>query len=341
MGRWTESSQTALQGLGHHVQMFYYDEALHEYRAIRLLAMSAVWSQQRRGAIHTELHRRFLAVKHRSLAKLARDFSPQLVVVMKGETIPLSILEQLRFQLRVPIVAWWVDNPFRFPETVDTISFYDRFFIFDRAYMPQLKAVGVRRITFLPCACDPSIYHPMAVTSSDRRRYTCEVAFVAGFYHPREQLVEHMAGLDVAIWGPGWKFPEAQPAIQAVGKHALRGKKLDSTLAARLYNVAKVCINIHHPQSKYNGLNTRTFEVLASGGFALIDSFPGTHELLEPGKEVVCYGSFEEARELTEYYITQSETRAEIGNRGRLRVLAKHTYRHRMETLLDSVAEFL
>ena len=340
-GRWTESSHTALQALGHRVHNLYYDQSPKEFRAIRLMSMTAVWSQPRRGSIHSRLYKRWLSVKHRNLTRLARDFSPQLIIVLKGETIPLNVLKGLRCHLKVPIVTWWVDDPFRFPDIVETFSLYDRFFIFDRDYVPQLKAAGVRRVTFLPCACDPEIYHPVAISERDRRRYQCDIAFVAVFYPPREQLIERMAGLDVAIWGPGWKLKEALPAMRSVGDNALRGEMLDSRRAVRLYNVAKVCVNTHHAQSTFNGLNTRTFEVLACGAFQLVDHLPGLHDLLLPGEEVVRYESFDQARELAEYYLARPEARDEIGRRGRERVLREHTYKHRMETILASVADLL
>lgn len=341
VGRWAESNQAALQSLGHSVRTVYYDRSPIESRAVRLAAMSAVWSWRSRDAIRTWFLHRLSDLRHRFLVRIARNFSPNLVIVLKGDSIPMAALEELRVYTRIPIVSWWVDDPFRFPESVETYSFYDHFFIFDRAYIPQLKMAGVRRLTFLPCACDTDTYRPMVVSAIDRRRYACDIAFVAGFFSPREQIVEKLAGLDVAIWGPGWKLPEAQQAIRAVGRKALRGRRLDSRRAGRLYNTAKICINIHHPQSKFNGLNTRSFEVLACGAFQLVDHLPGMCELLLPGEEVVCYESSDHARELTDYYLARPEARAEIGLKGRERVLKEHTYKHRMESLLASVADLV
>ncbi len=341
LGKWTESSRAALQALGHHVYTVYYAQSPNEFRIMRAMAMTAVWSQAHRGAIHAALSKLWLSRRHRSLNNIARDFSPQLIIVLKGETIPLNVLGGLRCHLKVPIVTWWVDDPFRFPDIVETYSLYDRFFIFDRAYIPRLEDLGVRRLTFLPCACDIHDYRKMNLSGANRRRYACDVAFAGAFYSQRGRLVTSMAGLDVAVWGLGWQLPEAKPALQAVGRGALRGKKLEAQQAARLYNVAKICVNKHHGQSVYNGLNLRSFEVLACGGFQLVDRLPGMHELLAPGKEVVCYESYDHARELADCYLARPEARAEIGRRGRERVLREHTYRHRMETMLDSVKDIL
>ena len=341
LGRWAESSQAALESIGHQVVRTYYDVAPNEARAIRILALNAVWSTNLRAAIRDALGDRLLALKHRSIVKLARGCSPQLIIVLKGETIPLNVLERLSCELGVPIVTWWIDDPFGFPDAIETYSSYDHFFVFDGAYIPRLEDLGVRRLTFLPCACDIHDYRQMNLSGADRRRYSCEVAFVGWFYSQRGQLVTSMAGLDVAVWGPGWQLPEAKPALQAVGANSHRGHKMNSRDAARLYNVAKICVNNHHDQSVYNGLNMRSFEVPACGGFQLVDNLRGIHELFTPGEELVCYESYDQARELADYYLERPEERAEIGRRGRERVLREHTYRHRMETLLKSVKDLL
>ncbi len=341
LGRWAESSQAALESIGHQVVRTYYDVAPNEARAIRILALNAVWSTNLRAAIRDALGDRLLALKHRSIVKLARGCSPQLIIVLKGETIPLNVLERLSCELGVPIVTWWIDDPFGFPDAIETYSSYDHFFVFDGAYIPRLEDLGVRRLTFLPCACDIHDYRKMNLSGANRRRYACDVAFAGAFYSQRGRLVTSMAGLDVAVWGLGWQLPEAKPALQAVGRGALRGKKLEAQQAARLYNVAKICVNKHHGQSVYNGLNLRSFEVLACGGFQLVDRLPGMHELLAPGKEVICYESYDQARELADYYLARPEARVEIGRNGRVRVLKEHTYRHRMKKMLMAVNDLL
>lgn len=341
LGGWTESSQAALESLGHQVRKVYYDNAPNESRAIRLAAMSALWSSDTRAAIRNALGNLLLATKYNGICKLARNFSPHCIIVLKGETIPSKVLEELRSQINVPIVTWWVDDPFRFPDSVDISSLYDHFFVFDRYYVPQLERCGIKRVSYLPCACDPSIFHPMSLSLRVRRRYACDVAFVALFYPPRDQLVQQMMGLDLAIWGPGWNSPDGRIAIQDVGKNALRGRRLSSKRAAHLYNVAKVCINVHHSQSKLNGLNTRSLEIAACGGFQVVDHLPGIHELLIPGEEVVCYETYDQARELVEYYLPRSVARAEIGKRGRQRVLGEHTYTHRVTTMLSAINKLL
>jgi spore maturation protein CgeB len=59
--------------------------------------------------------------------------------------------------------------------------------------------------------------------------------------------------------------------------------------------------------------------------------------LLRRGSEVVTFADAGELRELVQYWLARPEERAAIAAAGRARVLAEHTYRHRMETLLEAV----
>ncbi|MDD2904635.1 MAG: glycosyltransferase, partial [Syntrophales bacterium] len=57
-------------------------------------------------------------------------------------------------------------------------------------------------------------------------------------------------------------------------------------------------------------------------------------EVLEPGKESVCYHRPEEIPDLVRFYLEHPEARRQIAARGRARVLREHTYRHRLEEML-------
>ena len=85
------------------------------------------------------------------------------------------------------------------------------------------------------------------------------------------------------------------------------------------------------------GINTRTFEILAAGGFELVDKVPGLAEHFEVGREIVAYASPAEFRELTEYYLSHPSERAAIVERGRSRVLRDHTYEKRLEVILKTL----
>jgi spore maturation protein CgeB len=85
------------------------------------------------------------------------------------------------------------------------------------------------------------------------------------------------------------------------------------------------------------GLNMRTFEVPAAGGFELVDDVPGLEEHFEIGKEMIVYTSPAHFRELTDYYLSHPGERAAVIERGRARVMRDHTYQQRLSVILKTL----
>lgn len=235
---------------------------------------------------------------------------------------------------RCPLLTWWLDDPFRKP-VKDLLPLYDIFFIFDRSYMARLRAEGAPNVQFLPCASDENIYRPQVLSRMEKKRYACDVALVAWYYPKRAEMARALCDLDLSIWGRGWTSGEARRLLLPAQRLIVRSSRfIPDTVAARIYSAAKICLNIHSDQTHEAGLNLRTFEVLATGAFQLMDAVPGMEELLEPQQEIAAYHSPEEAKDLAEYYLRHPDERARIAQRGRARVLKEHTYVHRMRSLL-------
>ena len=93
-------------------------------------------------------------------------------------------------------------------------------------------------------------------------------------------------------------------------------------------------INFNCTSKQMKGaVNQRVFDVPATRSFCLTDRREQLDALLEPGKEIACYDSPEEAKELIRRYLASPAERERISEAGYRRVLAEHSYDHRMRTL--------
>lgn len=274
-----------------------------------------------------------------ALIALARRIKPELTLILRGELIAVEALAELKRATAGPMVTWWVDDPDRYPGSQDRLQLYDHIFLFDRACARRLTEAGVGPVTFLPCACDDTVFHPRLLSRWQRARYGSQIALVAWFYPNRAPVVNALADFRLGIWGRGWRTPQARALLKRAVRRSVRGLGyVSDAQAAVIYNGTAIALNIHHAQSRDAALNTRTFEVLAAGAFQLMDAIPGMEELVRPGEEVVTYGSPEEARERATYFLRHPGQRAQIAARGQERVFAEHTYLHRMQTLLRVLA---
>ncbi len=81
----------------------------------------------------------------------------------------------------------------------------------------------------------------------------------------------------------------------------------------------------------------RTFDVLACGGFALVEHNAALAELFELGVELVTYRDFAELWEKLSYYLAHPDEARAIAERGRAAVLARHTFDARVDHMLRSL----
>jgi len=107
-----------------------------------------------------------------------------------------------------------------------------------------------------------------------------------------------------------------------------------------VYSASTINFNATSLQMK-TAVNQRVFDVPAAGGFLLTDFREQLGELFRLGQEVVYYAQPEEIPDLVRFYLRQAEARRKIVRRGRERVLAEHTYRHRLTTMLGILRQEL
>ena len=160
----------------------------------------------------------------------------------------------------------------------------------------------------------------------------------AGYYNRRE-FFAGLLDLDFKLWGSDWeKAPHLNQVIQR------DGERISTEDTVKIFNATKINLNLH--SSTYHSgvnpfgdfLNPRTFEIAACGGFQLVDERSYLPENFEVGKEMICFTSLQEMRELAKEFLSKPDKRIEIASASRERVLAEHTYEHRMLELLGVMA---
>jgi len=104
------------------------------------------------------------------------------------------------------------------------------------------------------------------------------------------------------------------------------------------YPASEVNFNCTSLQMK-GAVNQRVFDVPAAGAFLLTDHRRQIERLFEPGTEIALYRSVDEIAPLVERYLAEPETRERIAGAGRARVLAEHTYEHRLSALMAAIEQ--
>jgi len=159
-------------------------------------------------------------------------------------------------------------------------------------------------------------------------RVDLEAAVVFGATRSyRSACVRQLAGFRPVIYGdPGWR--------DIVGRsHRLRPEVNYYQELPALYGGASLNFNATSLQMKA-AVNQRVFDAPAAGGFLLTDFREQAAELFHLGEEMVCYREPGEIPDLVRFYLKHEELRRRITARARARILAEHTYVHRLQQMV-------
>lgn len=266
---------------------------------------------------------------NRALLEHVRRSRPDLLLLLKAETITADTLWQIRKTTDTMLVNVFPDNPFfmgRF-EAIEPCHF---FFVKDSYVVDTLRKAGLKNVLYLPQCTDPDVHRPMKLDENERAECASDVCLLGSMYPYRAKLMEHLTDFDLAIWGRGWQKSTDQRILGAY-----RGRDIRGTMKAKAIGASAISLNPHHPLNDINGVNRRTFDIAACGGFQLADHKPDMATVYDVDREIVCYRTLEDLKALIAHYLAHPDERRAIAEAAYLRTLRDHTYEVRAQQILD------
>jgi len=104
------------------------------------------------------------------------------------------------------------------------------------------------------------------------------------------------------------------------------------------YPLSSINFNCTSKQMK-GAVNQRVFDVPCCSAFLLTDYRRQVEDLFEPGSEIVFYNHPDEIPGLVDIYLNAPDKRQAVAQAARKRVLAEHTYDHRMAALVEAMRQ--
>ena len=320
----------ALRELGHVVEYFEAPDFFGAFSALKTLRVGADRLDY--------LENSFLQVVSQAVLAKVETFAPDLVLAMAQAPLSRQALKRLRRD-KVPTAMWFVEDREVFPYWRAFAPLYDVFAVIQKGdFAQQLAALGQPNSIYLPLAADPGVHRPLDLSVVERRKYGSELSFVGAGYPNRRLAFRQLAGHDLRIWGNDWDGETAlAPYLQRAGA------RIETDEVVRIFNATTINVNLHssvRPGALVGDgdfVNPRTFELAACGAFQMVDRRELLPELFAEG-ELALFSDMDELLRGVEFFRAHPEARAEVAAKGRARVLAEHTYAHRMRTLLQHAA---
>lgn len=330
IGRYCAS---ALRELGHMVETF---EAPGFHGAFTALKTLRVGTDRL-----DYLENSFLQVVSQAVLAKAEAFAPDLVLAMAQAPLSRQALKRLRRD-GVPTAMWFVEDHEVFPYWKAFAPLYDLFAVIQKGDFPRkLAEAGQPNSLYLPLAADPAVHRPLELSPVERRKYGSELSFVGAGYPNRRLAFRQLASFDLRIWGSDWDGESVlAPFLQR------QGERIETDEVVKIFNATDINLNLHSSVrpgvlvGDGDFVNPRTFELAACGAFQLSDRRGLLPELFREG-ELALFSDMPGLLQAIEHYRAHPDERTAVAARGRARVLAEHTYVHRMRTLLERAASLM
>lgn len=291
--------------------------------------------------IKYKLFKEIIIDYNKKLLNYVSALQPDVLLVLKGDILLPETIEKIRNNSDAILVLWCYDSALRFSNVLKGGKYYHIFYTYEPTDIQKLRKYNIQA-NLLPMAYDPNSYFKLEDETATR-----DISFVGGLgdYPDRKKILEmiisHYRELRLEVWGTAWTW--YNPFLQyeykikrrTLGKH-IHNYNIPPEEVNKVYNSTKICLDIHHRQSK-EGTGPRTFEILGAGGFPLTDYKKILEELFDIGREVECYKNENDLLEKIEYYLENEDERKKIAQRGNDIAKKKHTYKHRAETILSDI----
>ena len=190
-----------------------------------------------------------------------------------------------------------------------------------------------RSVADFLCQRFPQVYDRYLLLPDNEARlaYETAVTWQATRLYRNECVRRLLPFRPLIVGDTGWKieFRNEVPQPRYLGELSYY-----SQLPA-FYGHSEINFNSTSKQMK-GAVNQRVFDVPAAGAFVLTDWRPQMEQLFTPD-EMACYREPDEIPDLVRYYLSHPDERKRLAAAGRRRVLACHTWAHRLKTLLDEM----
>lgn len=320
---------TALESLGHRVSWM--DQSPHQ-------ASYDLCASYREPRHRLTMQSRFADLLGLGVVTHLAEDPPDLILALAQAPLNLAVLEHLR-KKKLLTVMWFVENYRHLTYWQQLAGGYDYWFVIQQSScFEALKRAGARHVSYLPMAADPAVHRPLRLTVAEQDEYSADVSFVGAGYANRRTLLPRWLSNDWSfkLWGNEWEGAGGLTSVLQRG-----GARIDTETCIKVFNATSVNLNLHScagdgldPEADF--VNPRTFELAACGAFQLVDERSLMPDLFAVN-ELVRFAEVTEVPSLIGTWLADTAGRTELAAAARNRVLAQHTYEHRMKELLAAI----
>jgi spore maturation protein CgeB len=255
-------------------------------------------------------------------------YCPDIVLIIKGDTITKETVLKMK---RSKNVLWMLDGIYYNSQSIKLVDKMNAVFLFEKSDVDSIKNLN-KNTFYLPSAFDDQIFKELHL------KRDIDILFIGSLHESRIKLLEKIhkefPQLVMKVFCERYRlYKSPVKYFKSLNDKIFINRFVTPIEANILYNRSKVCLNMHHPQSVY-GINPRFFEILGANALQFVDHKPFIDEYFS-GFSIPMYNSEAQLFEMISQQFVKNDRQDDLVLYDM--VSKNHTYRNRVEFLLDKI----
>ena len=308
--------QVALTVMGHKARVFFSDH-YHCHCSYWQKKLDGWGFSEKRRQYEDDWRQDFLAYVRRGQSDLIL-FVNEPAGVMDIDT--MREVRRAADEQGTSLAIWFVDPVSDKDYLDDWYPLFDHIYVYEKCDVAFLQEHYSLPATYCPVGFNDAY----ETIGTPRQGYAYDVAFVGQFSPRRRELLNTVAK---AAEEKGWRIKFVGPLyptryfyknwLQRI-KYPYFLRHLDSRFitsseTAEIYRQAKIVLNIHNYIHK--SLNPRSFEIMATGAFELVDERED-YDLVRPGQDLATFANEDDLLVKIATYLANDDERRRIAANG-------------------------
>lgn len=285
------------------------------------------------------------------------DYTPDVIIVLKGLEMTLKTLQGVRDKFPKAILTNWFfdvklagvdiwDNDKFYP----ALKLYDYFFCSLGGVAEKLKESGFENVHHVGEGCYPPLHGEQYMNSFQEKKYGEDIAFIGtiglNFAHKnRIQYLQKIVkeGFNIKIWGG---IAGEAKSIPLDIRHSMTGDSVVNERHSMVCQSTLVNLGIDQDPTLNASWSARLYRIMCSGGLYLSTPTKGLENYFKINKrdepitedqDLVVFYNEADLIEKIDFLLENEEIRKKIAENGKKKVLAEHTFKDRINDIMKIV----
>ena len=250
------------------------------------------------------------------LSSRIEKFKPDLIFCIHGPRFG----EELLKKIKIPKIGWWIEPEKNKALNVPYAKLFDVYLSYDSDTVNYLQNKGI--CSQYQChATSPNDFYPI------NAKKEFDLLFYGNWSPWREDvlLAAYAVTNNIALYGDGW-IKKSRFFAGADLKKIYKGISVSGNNLNIALNSSKAILNSQRMKWATAGLDTRAFDVLASGNLLITDVPKDLSKHFVHGEDLLIYKNVDELKDLIKQLLVDEKQFDGIRKSGREKVLENYTY---------------